>query len=292
MSQEQSKQEEIAKFASFLASVRRFMHEQEIVEVITNPLVKRIVPDSGVDPVKVNLGIGEHYLHTSPEWEMKKLLSNGAGSIYQMATVFRDDLAANWHKPAFLMLEWYEIGINDVALIERCLALFNYLGISETATIVSCRELYLQYTGIDIATVTIIQCKEVCKQSSIHCEGLELPELISSWLTLLWVNLVEPKLTGLMVVKDFPVCQGALSKIVEKPYPHALRFEIFFNGCELANGYHEVTDTDELDQRFANYTGVHPVVSADDIHGMPECSGVSVGIDRLYALIQSRSSLY
>ena len=293
MSQERvNKQQSIIDYANFLAKVRAFMSQKDIYEVITDPLMPAIIPDRGVDPIKVSIGMGEYYLHTSPEWEMKKLLAEGAGSIYQMVSVFRDDLAQNWHKPAFIMLEWYEVGANDDDLINQCLALFEAVDVKERASVYSCRDLYLRHANIDIALVDIEALKRVCESHKIDASALADKSHMSSWLEVIWLNLVEPELEGLVVVKDFPVCQSALAKIVDKPHPHAKRFEIYLNGCELANGYDETTDTTALQARFNAYEDQYSIVDCAELASMPECSGVSVGTDRLYALVKKQTSLY
>lgn len=293
MSQEvENKRQAVVAYSEFLSQIRQFMQAHDIQEVITNPLMPAIVPDRGVDPVQVDLGIGQRYLHTSPEWEMKKLLAQGAGSIYQMVSVFRDDLDQNWHKPAFLMLEWYELGIDDEALIHQCLKLLSSLGIEEPARIVSVYALYEQYCELDLCDISVDMIREYCEKKGIGAGFLQDAEHLSSWLELVWVNEIEPNLLGLVVVKDFPPCQSALAKVVNTPYPHAKRFEIFLQGCELANGYYETTDTAALTKRFSEYSGKHTLVSAEDIADMPECSGVSIGIDRLYAQTKKLTSLY
>ena len=117
--------------------------------------------------------------------------------------------------------------------------------------------------------------------------NLKDPTHVSSWLELIWVSLIEPKLTGLVVVKDFPICQSALAKTEHSPYPRARRFEILINGTEVANGYYEETDTEILADRFREYVGPHKVVQAEEISSLPQCSGVSIGIERLYASLSS-----
>lgn len=282
---EQNNRSSYKQFARYLATIRRFMEERDIIEVITNPLMSRIVPDRGVDPLTVNLGIGDYYLHTSPEWEMKKALCQGSGSIYQMVNVFRDDLSQNWHKPAFIMLEWYELDKDEDALIEQCLALFGALGLDYVPQIYSCRDLYHKVLGFDVLSVTIPMLEGVCKKHAIDYEGLQDKEHMSSWLEIIWVSLIEPSLSGLTVVKDFPLCQSALAKIDHHPHERARRFEILIDGCEIANGYFEETDIRELSKRFAEYQGPHKVVSAQEISNLPSCSGVSIGVERLYAFL-------
>ncbi len=291
MSQEQNRREQVALFAQFLSKIRLFMSEHDILEIFTDPLMQKVVPDRGVDPLKVSLGIGLRYLHTSPEWEMKKALASGSGSIYQMGHVFRDDLDENWHKPAFLMLEWYEVAVDDTVLINRCLALLMALGVVESASIYTVFELYQRYCGIDLQHCKISTLQEYTKEAGIYSDGLIDPDHMSSWLELIWVNQIEPNLEGLVVVKNFPVCQSALARIEEKPFLHAKRFEIFLNGCELANGYDEATDEVELKQRFHEYSGPHQAVDASDISTLPACSGVSFGVERLYCMVHNRKSL-
>ena len=291
MSQELSRREEVAKFSEFLSKIRGFMTEHQILEILTNPLMEAIIPERGVDPVPVTLGVGDRYLHTSPEWEMKKALVAGSGSIYQMAHVFRDDLHENWHKPAFLMLEWYEIGIDDTQLIQRCLNLLQILGVSESPKICTVFELYQKYCGIYLNQCDIVTLQSYTQSQGINSDQLAEPNHLSSWLELIWVNQIEPNLRGLVVVKDFPLCQSALARVVSSPYPHAKRFEIFLHGCELANGYYEATDAAVLEQRFRGYSGPYKTVYAGDMKGLPNCSGVSVGLERLFALIQGKSRL-
>lgn len=283
---EQNNQESIKKFAAYLANIRQFFHDEGVTEVMTNPLMKKIIPDHGVDPIAVDLGVGRYFLHTSPEWEMKKALVNGSGSIYSLVHVFRDDLDQNWHKPAFLMLEWYMLGYTDEQLIEQCTRLFSALGLSLVPQIFTCRELYQRYAGIDMVSVTIPELKTVCKQHQLPYQSLSHSDLLSSWLELIWVNLIEPNLEGLVVVKDFPICQSALAKCEQQPYPRARRFEIFISGVEVANGYFEETNTQKLQERFTNAGSPHPVVDATELEGLPMVSGVSVGVERLLTIIQ------
>ena len=122
--------------------------------------------------------------------------------------------------------------------------------------------------------------------------ALQNPEHLSSWLDLIWVNQIEPLFSqGLHFIQEFHISQAALAVTDKHPYPHAKRFECYLHGCEIANGYWELIDTELLEKRFSQYTGKHRVVTAKDIEGMPHCAGVSVGIDRLFAILLGRSKL-
>lgn len=290
--EQENKRQNLQNYANFLEEIRAFMKHRGICEVNTNPLVKAVVPDAGVDPVGVDLQIGKRFLHTSPEWEMKKLLAEGAGSIYQMASVFRDDQNQNWHKPAFMMLEWYELGINDQDLIQQCLSLLATVGVKEDPCILTMQDLYQQYCGITFEDMDVKTLKLYCHAEGIDASGLQKKEETSSWLDLIWVTKIEPGLKGLVVVKDFHPSQSALAEVVSEPYPHAKRFEILLNGCELANGYHETTDLGVLEERFHSAKSHVPIVDVRDIKNMPACAGVSVGIDRLFAQIKGLRSLF
>lgn len=291
MSQEQNKRLELRQYGDFLQSIRNFMREEDILEVVTNPFMPKVVPDRGVDPIQVQVAEGDFYLHTSPEWEMKKLLAGGSGSIYQMVNVFRDDVYGRWHKPAFMMLEWYTLGVDDDGLISQCVSLFEFLGLKEKPVIISCRELYQQYCGIDIVDISIKDLENWCIAEDLPYESLNDKAHQSAWLELIWVNKIEPNLLGLMVVKDFPVSQCALAKIDQSPYPRARRFEVIYHGCEIANGYFEEQDVETLNQRFIASKGACEIVNAEDIRKMPMCSGVSIGVERLYAVYRNQTQL-
>lgn len=286
--QQNSIKDDLEHFSKFLGSIRTFMDQHQIIEVVTNPLMEKIIPDRGVDPVKVDFHVGNRFLHTSPEWEMKKLLVQGSGSIYQMASVFRDDVEAKWHKPSFIMLEWYEVGIDENQLIQRCVDLVKHVGVMYQPQIVSMFDLYAEHCSIDLKTTSIDLLMTYCQKESISYADLQDDDHLSSWLELIWVNRIECELQGFVIIKDFPVCQAALAKVEMDPFPHARRFEIFIDGCEIANGYCEATNTNALEERFSEYKGPHSVVDTKDINGLPECAGVSIGVERLFAIKRRR----
>ncbi|UTC25003.1 hypothetical protein MMH89_04710 [Candidatus Comchoanobacter bicostacola] len=290
MSPEPSSSTILRKKSEFLQAIRSFMQGKDILEVITNPIMSHRVPDAGVDALKIEtVAQGVSFLHTSPEWEMKRLLCQGSGDIYYLGTVFRDDLNARWHKPAFTMLEWYRVGFDDRALIEECVSFLGTLGFKQPVFYHDIPDLYQDICGMNIHQASISGLEQYCIQEQIVFDGLVNSDQINGWLDLIWVNKVEPTFSsGIHVVSKFPVEQAALAKIAESPYPHAQRFEIYIDGCEVANGYHELTE-EGLEDRFTELLKTtkikkSQVVSFDDIKCLPDCSGVSFGIDRLFAL--------
>ncbi len=280
-------------FSDFVRKIRDFFHQKNITEVFTDPLMSKRVPDMGVEMIKAVSSHHEYYLHSSPEWEMKKLLANDSGDIYQLVHVFRDDPVAKWHKPAFLMLEWYQLGIDEQVLIKVCCELFTALGLEYKAVIHHLPDLFLEYCMIDVHQVSIDELKAYCDQYKIEYTGLVRQSEISSWLDLIWVNQIEVKLNqGLHIVDRYLPEQSALANVISEPYPYAQRFEIYINGCEVANGYNELRDPLLVAERLNSLgermgLGRESIVNYKDIESMPRCSGVSVGVERLYAQLNS-----
>ncbi|MDC3180599.1 hypothetical protein OAT84_00425 [Gammaproteobacteria bacterium] len=288
---------DLQSFSAFIRKIRLFFYQRQITEVFTNPLMQRRVPDMGVDMLKVATQHQQYYLHSSPEWEMKKLLSEQSGDIYQLVHVFRDDPIAKWHKPAFLMLEWYQVGIDEQALINVCCELLTHLGYTGQINHHHVPVLFQQYCQIDVYQTSLGALEAYCMKHGLSFDGLSRSDEITSWLDLIWVNHIEPIFDkGLHIVDRYLPEQSALANVVMQPYPHAQRFEIYLDGCEIANGYHELTDTDKMQGRLIQLTNrmgleTKDVVDFSDIKHMPACSGVSFGIERLYGLITEHLDL-
>jgi elongation factor P--(R)-beta-lysine ligase len=211
------------------------------------------------------------YLHSSPEYGMKRLLSAGSGDIYQMSHVFRDEEKGERHTPEFMMVEWYRIGITLRQMITETVQFIQLFleDVPEEFTEMFYKEAFINYVGRYPAAME--------EQDALY--GFE----------------IEPQLghNTLMVVTDFPPERAALSQIGKNGL--AERFEIYFRGIELANGYHELLDPDEQrkritlanEARLAHGKGQLPVdeefITALE-QGMPDCCGVAVGFDRLMML--------
>jgi elongation factor P--(R)-beta-lysine ligase len=237
------------------------------------------------------------YLHTSPEFPMKRLLAAGIGSIYQICKVFRDGESGRFHNPEYTLLEWYRTGFDHAELmvdVESLLreVLRDILALGP-ASHWTYRELFRRAAGIDPFAATAGDIRQV-----LHAQGIRPPDGlgeddIDGWLDLLLTHVIEPALdTGLVFVSDYPASQAALARLLPGEPPVAARFEVYLDGVELANGYHELADVAEQRRRFERdaerrdarrFAAVEPdtrLLAALEA-GLPDCAGVALGIDRL-----------
>jgi lysyl-tRNA synthetase class 2 len=242
------------------------------------------------------------YLHTSPEFPMKRLLAAGSGSIYQICKVFRDGEAGQRHNPEFTLLEWYRVGFDHHRLMDETGELVMEL-LAPSLSLqpperLTYREAFQRHAGLDPFTASP---DEFGQAARIHGIGMS-PELVSEkapdpWRDLLLTHVVEPKLGQgrLTFIYDYPASQAALARIQPGNPPVAARFELYLNGVELANGFHELADADEQRARFARQRQTRaaeglPAVPVDErllaalAHGLPDCAGVALGFDRLVML--------
>lgn len=292
--------------AHMLFCARTFFFQRQVLEVDCPALLPEAPIDPFIDVMQVILPGGKRgYLHTSPEYGMKRLLSLGLGDIYQLSHVFREGEIGPLHNPEFTMCEWYRIGYSLDALIQETLA-FIHLFLSELPCVtISYREALKKYASIDYLEATIEELLSCAHKHSLH-----LPPDASGWdkdtlLQLLMSFIVEPHLgqDQLCVLIDYPASQAALAQTKIKGCEHvAERFEIYYKGIELANGYHELLDPIEQEKRLADSEKKRKEMGKEplpvDRHflealkkGLPDCSGVAVGFDRLLMLRRQASSL-
>jgi lysyl-tRNA synthetase class 2 len=298
--------------AELYGSVRSFFAARKVLEVETPILSRYATVDRHIDSF---LATSPHaspltphgYLHTSPEFAMKRLLAAGSGPIYQIARVFRRDEQGRHHNPEFTMLEWYRPGFDHHALMAELAELLAACGVQGEVTRLSYREAFERYAGFDPHALDAAELRERwTARDMVGIEGLSAAELGDAdfWLDLLMSHVVGPQLgmSAPQFIYDFPATQAALSRVRPGTPPLAERFELFWRGIELANGFHELTDAVEQQRRFvadqqARKTlgrGVPPydahLIDALE-HGMPPCAGVAVGLDRLLMLKLGLSSL-
>lgn len=286
-----------------LQQVRAFFTERDVFEVDT-PILSHGAPiATHIDLMSIDLHKEKVYLHSSPEYGMKRLLAEGSGDIYQLSHVFRSEEAGRHHNPEFTLIEWYRVGAPFESLIEETLELIRlFLGNIpvQTHTYI---EVFKQYTGIDPRTATATALKTVAAK-----HDLPLTSDVAGWdketfLHFILAFLIEPQLTGLHVIRDFPPSQAALAKLSQTEEGLvAERFEAYFNGIELANGFHELTDPIEQRQRFVDdnlerQRRGKEALPIDEYflsaleQGLPDSCGVAVGFDRLLMLQLKKESL-
>ncbi len=301
--------------ARMLERIRAFFSACGVLEVETPMLSAAAIPDPNLDSLRVHYQ-GPHappnhrlYLHTSPEFPMKRLLAAGSGSIYQLCKVFRGGESGRRHNPEFTMLEWYRTGIDHRALMAEVEALVraaldDRLRLDRTETL-TYREAFRLHADLDPVTATeedFVQCTHAHRIQPPP--GLTKEHDHAAWRDLLLTHLVEPRLgQGRMTfITDFPATQAALARVFPGDPPVAARFELYINGMELANGYHELADSDEQFTRFERQLHVRDHLGLERAplderflaalrHGLPDCAGVALGIDRLVMLAAGAKSI-
>jgi len=291
--------------ARMLEKLRAFFSARKVLEVETPIFSHAATTDLHIDSFQLNDPDmkWQGYLHTSPEFAMKRLLAAGSGSIYQVSKVFRRAEQGARHNPEFTLLEWYRVGFDHHQLMQEVDELVRTLlnknvELAETQ-VFSYQTIFEQQLGINPHTVTVEELNACAKQHGY-------PEVIGlgnnesdkdSWLELLMSQVIEPALPKNcpVFIYDFPASQASLARIRDGEFPVAERFELYINGMELANGFHELTDSNEQLQRFEKdnqqrqQQGKQQVVMDDNLlmaldEGLPDCAGVALGLDRLLML--------
>ncbi|MGE0081238.1 MAG: EF-P lysine aminoacylase EpmA [Thiohalomonadaceae bacterium] len=300
--------------ARILARIRAFFHDRGVMEVETPLLSRAGATDPHIESFTTRYeGPGAPggctlYLHTSPEFPMKRLLAAGSGPIYQLCHVFRQGEAGRRHNPEFTLLEWYRPGFDDHALMDEVEALAREV-LGETRALgpterLSYREAFERHAGIDPLRAGEAELVAACERLGVPVvPGLEGCD---AWLDLLLTHVVEPQLGRgrLCFLHDYPASQAALARLRSDARGDtvAARFELYCEGVELANGYHELLDADEQARRFAADRATRarnglPDVPADESliaalrHGLPDCAGVALGVDRLIMLAVGAASI-
>ena len=247
--------------AVLLARIREYFARAGVLEVDTPALSTAGTTDPALHSFStVYHGPGpchgaSFYLHTSPEFPMKRLLAAGVGSIYQICKVFRDGESGHRHNPEFTLLEWYRTGFDHAAMmvdVESLLReLLRDIRPMGPARHFSYRELFIHHAGIDPFAASSGEIRRL-----LHVRGISFPDGLASddfdgWLDLVLTHVIEPVLDrGLVFVREYPASQAALARLLAADWPVAARFEVYLDGVELANGYHELTDAAEQERRF------------------------------------------
>ena len=297
--------------AKLLAFTRRFFDEAGYWEVDTPLLSHERVIDPNIEPFVVSCSPREQaFLQTSPEFAMKRLLAAGAESIYQLGKVFRQGELGRLHNPEFTMLEWYRVGdthhdqMNFVKTFVMAFAVEAERLLSGSHQPTSQRPQRFERLTYDQAFERHAGSKVLARStdevvSLARRLGVSAPESLSSddrdgWLNLLLAERVEPHLGQdcPTFVFDYPASQAALAQVRGEGHTAvAERFELYVRGIELCNGYHELTDALELQTRILHDAAASERHLPEPSHllaamesGLPACSGVALGFDRLLML--------
>ena len=300
--------------SQLLREIRAFFEDRDFLHVET-PLVSRdTVVDRHIEPVRISAAevidggspSDRLFLQTSPEFAMKRLLASGATAIYQICKAFRKGESGRFHNPEFTMLEWYRVGDDYAAGIGLLAQFAKHVFAVENVDTMTYREAFIKLADVDPFSASITDLKTVCQSRQIDTSSFAQDVDRDSWLNLIMSEVVEPSLgaSDPVIVSDWPASQAALAKVRtdDQGQQVAERFELFYRGVELANGYHELLDPLELEARNQNVNrqrvvdGHQPLPQHSKLlqamqHGLPACSGVAVGIDRLLMVLLGADSI-
>jgi lysyl-tRNA synthetase class 2 len=290
--------------AAILRTIRNFFLTRKVIEVETPTLADFGVTDLYIDNVRAKApeaGFPQLFLQTSPEYFMKRLLAFGSGSIYQIGKAYRDEQTGPLHQIEFSMLEWYRLNFDHHQLMQEVDELVQGILNTPPAEKITYQALFQTHLQLCPFRAGI---KELAKVAKAH--KIELASELSSkdeWLFLLLSHLIEPHLAKErpLFVYDYPVSQGSLARLNQQG-DRAHRFELYYQGVELANGFWELCDRDEQQARFRQDLTLReaenrPSIALDPFFlealeaGLPECSGVALGLDRLIMLALNAKSL-
>lgn len=300
--------------AWLLASIRAFFAARGVLEVDTPALSGAAVTDPYLACFVTHYagpradGDSARYLQPSPEFPMKRLLAAGGGSIYQLAKVFRNGEAGRWHNPEFTLLEWYRVGFDHHRLMDEVAELAILLlrdGIAlQPMEKLSYAEVFQRWLGLDPHAASVAELAACADRQGIAAPPGMPADRPAPWLDLLLSHCIEPRLGQgrLTFIYDYPAAQAALARVRPGEPAIAERFELYLNGVELANGFHELNDADEQRRRFQQDNRLRaalglPIMPLDErllaalAAGLPACSGVALGFDRLLALAAGKTGV-
>lgn len=288
--------------AQLLAKIRDFFNARGYWEVETPVMARYGTTDVYLSNIKATFRGETYSLQTSPEYHMKRLLAAGSGAIFQLARVFRDDELGRWHNPEFTLLEWYQLGINHHVLMDE-MDLFLQTVIQAKPMIKKTyQQAFMEACRLDPFNASLEQLRQILAHYGLDNVLPPEEQDRDQYLFLLMSHVVEPflgKENAPVAVYNFPPSQAALAKVNQGV---AERFEVYYQGVELANGFHELTDAQAQAQRFAldqqirDEKGFVPAQADQYLlhalaHGLPACSGVALGIDRLLALALEQAEI-
>lgn len=284
--------------AALYHNIRDFFYKRGVLEVETPLLCSHGITDVYIQ----NIATQNRFLQTSPEYCMKRLLCKGSGPIFQICKAFRDEEFGTNHNPEFSMLEWYRPGYTHHQLMDELDELVQHLLSTQPATKKSYRDIFLEFINTDPLTCELGTLHDIIKQHDLLQNVADIDH--DTALQVILGDLIEPKIgvKNPIFIYDFPASQAALAKIRPDNPPVAERFELYYKGYELANGFHELTDANEQLARFQQDQKKRqalnlPTSEIDHYfidalkQGMPPTSGVAVGLDRLLMLTTNSNSI-
>ena len=299
--------EQLKQRAKIIQSIRAFFINRSLLEVETPTLSQSGVTDvhlfcfktrfngPEISPKQTTTDGTALYLQTSPEFHMKRLLAAGSGSIFQIAKAFRNEESGRFHNPEFTLLEWYQVGFDHFQLMDEMDELLQLILNTEEARYCSYQDAFLEVLNVDPLSAEVVDLQKAGKHLNL---GSVLDEETDkdTILQLLFCITIEPVIAQdkPCFIYNFPASQAALARISKSDSRVAERFEVYYKGIELANGFHELSDSAEQLKRFQHDNTLRkekgleqmPIDQhfIDSLNDLPDCSGVALGIDRLIML--------
>jgi len=303
--------------AQMLKKIRFFFEERAVLEVET-PL---LCSTTGTDPQldffsceyhsfanKESLSNKIMYLQTSPEFAMKRLLAAGSGSVFQICKAFRNGEAGQIHNPEFTILEWYRVGFDLPQLMDEVVDLISTVLTVDSTNLdvykVSYVDLFQQATGLNPLEFCLSDYCSYAQENGIS-DAIDIcGNDYSMWLDFIFSHKVQPVIEpyALALVYAYPAIQSSLARINTKNTAVADRFEVFIQGVEIANGFFELADVIEQEKRFDQENADRLAMGLSAVKkdqyflnalasGLPDCSGIAIGLDRLLMMMTKNKSL-
>ncbi len=288
--------------AKIIQKIRAFFYDRGYLEVDTPIMGQCGVTDVNLHNITASCNYQQYYLQTSPEYHMKRLLAADSGPIFQIAHVFRNDELGSWHNPEFTLLEWYHLDIDHHVLMQEVDEFLQHILNCPPLIKQSYQQLFIDICQFDPMNISIYALQNVIIKYKLDNILDPNDSNQDNYLFLLLTHIIEPylkTLTAPIAIYDFPPTQAALAQIHNDV---AERFEIYYQGIELANGFHELTDGMVQRQRFEHdikmrrklHLSIPPIdnnfLAALDA-GLPNCSGIAIGVDRLIACVLKTNSI-
>ena len=299
----------LKQWSCFLQVIRSYFESRACLPVETPSLVDCPGTEPHLLPFATELqqgkSIQKKFLPTSPEMHMKKLLCEGVGDIFEIKKCYRNGEISKTHSPEFYLLEWYRVGWDLDKLKQEVMDLFQYinekdlvkdqLGVFESRTV---RQLFAEHLDFNLKPDTSVKELQELIKAHVVCE--EIPQDFETCFHLLFLNKIEPCLdkNACFFIQDYPPQLRAFSKITKQGW--ADRLEVFWRGMELANAFNEVTSAEEMRKLFQSHLKDdkrnldldHELLQAMHAKGMPACSGIALGLDRLFAASLNQDNIW
>lgn len=294
-----------------LKEIRNFFEKREFLEVTTPPMVQNPGMEVHIHPFQVAHGkdksLSDFFLHTSPEFHMKELLSEGFEKIFNISYCFRDEPRSSTHRPQFLMLEWYRANETYEAIKKDCKELALEFPKSPFIKVeeVKVNDLFKEFCGFEIINFLdpTDLYKKISKDFSKHQVTKDLPW--EDLFFILFLNEIEPQFKNFpaLIVDEYPAPLSALSTLNPIDPRICQRFELYLNGIEVANCFNELTDVTEQKSRFENdgikkkdlygYELPEPTVLYNALEkGIPQSAGIALGVERFLMAVHNRDDLF